>query len=247
MTEFDRLQLIFAHNSEPVPAEFVNYGKPPHKALSQRLTQKWHSRRLAHFLLHQLFAQHDLDTALLTNLQKTASGRPYVLHPNVDFNISHSGEWVAVLFRYSSSKKVVGLDIEHPQKERRYQALLEHFAHAPEIAEIQNTAIQPQLESLEQRFYLSWCLREAVLKSQGIGIVKLSEVRHHLAEQKIISSHCPQGKLFFYHQLPFYLAYFSEQGKMAEVFEWRNGQLEPKNQFNPMEYKVNHYEPNSSI
>lgn len=239
MIDFDRLHIILAHNDEPVPAEFENYAKPaaPEK-LSNRQIQKWKSRRLAHFLLHQLFIQYHLDLTLLDNIQKTASGRPYILHPHIDFNISHSGEWVAIIFRYSSQKKVVGIDIEHPQKKRRYQALLEYYATKQEISEIYNIHYLPTLAEFEQRFYLSWCLREAILKSQGVGIIKLSEVQHSLSQQYIYSQHCPLGKLFFFHQLPCYLAYFSEQGKVAELVQWKNGKLQDIC-LEPIIYQVN--------
>lgn len=240
MMKTDRLQIILAHNSEPVPPEFLDYAKPQNSDnLSTRLQQKWHSRRLAYFLLHLLFEQNGLDLTLLQNIQKTKSGRPFVSHPNVDFNISHSGNWVAVIFSYSKQKKAVGIDIEHPQKERRYLDLLNHFADPNEIAEINDFTIQPHLGTLKQRFYLSWCLREAILKSQGVGIVKLSEVTQRLSTQQIHTTHSPQGELAFYHQLPCYLAYFAEQGSSAELLQWQGGKLSPMPMLNPMIYQVN--------
>lgn len=240
MMKTECLQIVFAHIDEPVPPEFWDYAKPNHaENLPKRLQQKWHSRRLARFLLHKLFEQQGLDTTLLADIHKTESGRPFVSHPNVDFNISHSGEWVAVIFSVSEQKKVVGIDIEHPQKTRRYQSLLDYYADTQEIAELNDTHYLPQLPNLAQRFYLSWCLREAILKSQGVGIVKLSEVKHRLSRLQIYSAHCPKGILAFYHQLPFYLAYFTEQQTMADLYCWQQNQLYSITTYQPIIYQVN--------
>ncbi|KMK51192.1 hypothetical protein RO21_07530 [[Actinobacillus] muris] len=235
----DRLQILFAHNDEALPPAF-SPTPPPH--LSARLLRKWKSRRTAHFLLNRLLQQSGLDPDLLKDMQRTISDRPYLDHDRLDFNISHSGDWVAVIFSLSQPKRAVGIDIEHPQKVRRYRDLFRYFAAESEIAEIENGNILPQLDRLSSRFYLSWCLREAVLKSQGVGIVKLSEVRHSLAQQRIFSAHCPKGELHFYHQLPFYLAYFFEQSgfmlSSPTLAQWQNGQIVPI-QYSPIIYQVN--------
>lgn len=225
-------EVIFAHNDEPLPAEFQPYPTPcsmPFSQLSDRQQRKWKSRRIAYFLLYQLVKKYQLDLNLLENIPKTASGRPYLNDDRVDFNISHSGDWVAIIFSFSPlGKKQVGIDIEHPQKVRRYVDLLHYYATPQEIAEIQNTHILPQLRTLSSRFYLSWCLREAILKSQGVGIVKLSEVQHSLSQQKLRSAYAPKGQLYFYFQLPFYLAYFVGQPlsmvSLPTLFQWKNGQ-----------------------
>ncbi|AUI66820.1 MULTISPECIES: 4'-phosphopantetheinyl transferase superfamily protein [Glaesserella] len=244
--ESDRLSIIFAHHNEPIPADFFDYSKPKNKAeneLSERQIKKWKSRRMAYFLLHQLFEKFNLDKSLLNNIEKTASGRPYIHHPNIDFNISHSGDWVAIIFSYHNPKKVVGIDIEHPQKVRRFQALLDYYAGEQELTEIQNPTILPELHSLADRFYLTWCLREAILKSQGVGIVKLSEVTHSLSEQKLTSTYCPKGILHFYAQLPFYLAYFFEQSEsmvlLPHLQQWKNNQLIEIKNLTPIIYQVN--------
>ena len=47
---------------------------------------------------------------------------------NIDFNISHSGDWVAVLLHINKSEKsAVGIDIEFSKK-RSFSALMAHFA-----------------------------------------------------------------------------------------------------------------------
>lgn len=230
------IDVILAHYDAPLPAGFQFDLSAP-KSDSPRLQQKWKCRRMAHFLLSLLFEKHGLAADQLQQIQRTASGRPYLPNSEIDFNISHSGEWVAVIFS-SRFANVVGIDIEHPQKPRRFEALLHHYANREEL----DGLLPPDshsLPDLASRFYLSWCLREAILKTQGVGIVKLSEVRHFPAEKQIFSAHCPQGWLAFYSQLPCFMAYFWQKDETApKLWQW-TGNLQKVEQIQPLIYSVN--------
>lgn len=246
MMKSDRLQLIFAHIDEPVPAAFLDYAKPQQdtdRPLNQRQIQKWKSRRLAYFLLHRFCEENHLPLPSPQTLLRKENGRPYLNYPDVDFNISHSGDWVTIIFSRSPNKQAVGIDIECAKKIRPYTKLLRYYASAEEAADIQQNHYLPQLTSLSCRFYLSWCLREAVLKAQGVGIIKLSEVRHSMRSQTITSAYCPKGRLFFYHTLPFYLACFIEQAQsscqMPDIFQWKAGRLNRVNTTEYITYQVN--------
>ncbi|QEH46109.1 4'-phosphopantetheinyl transferase superfamily protein [Aggregatibacter actinomycetemcomitans] len=202
-----------------------------------RVQQRWQCRRLAHFLLWQLLKTSGKSTALLGQIARTASGRPYFPPPGIDFNISHSGDWVAVILHINdnSEKSAVGIDIESPRKERPYLALLAHFAPAEEIRWFQQ---QPDEKSA---FYRIWCLREAVLKSQGTGIVKLSEVTHLPDMQEIYSRYCPRGQLIFTAELSFYLAFFVNQNRPHSLhyFVWNGKQFETQMLLQKIHYDVN--------
>lgn len=234
MTIFD---VVFAHHDEPIDAPNL-----PPANLTERQLKRWKSRRMANFLLRKLFEKHHLDEHWLADIHRTESGRPYVDLPHIDFNITHSGDWVAVIFSYSfaNEKKAVGIDLEHPQKIRRFEALIRHYANDEEIEQLleTNMTLLPELAS---RFYLSWCLREAVLKSQGVGIVKLSEVQHLPANYQINSAYSPSGYLMFYHQFPFFLTYFMQESEQSihHLFQWKAGELQKIEQFQPLVYRVN--------
>lgn len=238
---FPIIEVVFAHHNEPIPLPFL-----PPKALSERQLQRWKSRRCAQFLLEKLFEKYQLPMNLLDDIQRTQSGRPFVRHEYIDFNISHSGEWVAVIFCYHKSKLQVGIDIEHPQKVRRYADLLHYYANAEELDGLLAQNHTP-FTDLADRFYLSWCLHEAVLKSQGVGIVKLSEVQHFPQQRIIRSAYCPSGTLHFYHQLPFYLCYFYQDlsDSLAVLSEWKDGKLQKISDFQPLVYQVNPRNPNA--
>ena len=202
-----------------------------------RVKQRWQCRRLAHFLLWQLLKMAEKPTALLGQISRTESGRPQFPSSELDFNISHSGDWVAVILHISppGEKSAVGIDIESPSKKRPYLALLEHFASAEEITWFQ------QQTNPTSAFYCIWCLREAVLKSQGVGIAKLSEVTHQPETLQIFSAHCPRGQLFFTDELPFYLAFFvnQESSTLPQCFVWSEHALVSQQMPNGVCYEVN--------
>ncbi len=164
---------------ESLPDELIPENLYQIETDSSRVFQRHQCRRLAHLLLFQLLKIAGKSTALLSQIHRTESGRPYFLDERIDFNISHSGDWVAVILDIRKEEKsAVGIDIEFP-KIRNFTALMEHIALKEEIDWFHH-----QQDSLNA-FYRCWCLREAVLKSQGFGIVKLSNVRHFPEQQKI--------------------------------------------------------------
>ncbi len=152
----------------------------------------------------------------------------------IDFNISHSGDWVAVIFSYSKSKKWVGIDIESPQKTRHYKALLDYYA-----SESEKESLLRNPDKLAENFYLSWCLREAILKSQGVGMVKLREVSHSPMQKTIECEFCPTGTLHFFNQLPFYLCYFFEGSAVPKISQYYQGNLQKIEKILPLVYQVN--------
>lgn len=230
MTKFiPKIDITFIHQDEKLPHDF-RYPLMPN-TLNKKQASKWKSRRAAHFLLTALFKKYRLDLDLLANIQRSKNGRPFVKSEQIDFNISHSGEWVAVIFCHSFTKLAVGIDIEHPQKVRRYADLIRYYANTEE----QNFLLDEHcsfLDNLAQRFYLSWCLREAILKSQGVGIAKLSEVKHIPLKKQIFSAYSPNGKLHFITELPFYLSYFYQQPENMllsepKLYQWQTGGFHP--------------------
>ncbi|XHN75075.1 Sfp protein [Lonepinella sp. MS14437] len=201
-----------------------------------RVQQRYRCRQLAHFLLWNLAQKAEINTALLGQIYRTASGRPQFPIDNIDFNISHSGDWVAVVLNVvEHEKSAVGIDIEFPKKTRNYTALLRHFASPLEQQWFTQQA------NPRQAFYRIWCLREAILKSQGVGIVKLSEVQHDPVAKTLHSAYCPQGQLTFISELPFYLAVFAEQSAVqnAQYFCWQENQLHSYQLQNKLNYLVN--------
>lgn len=115
---------------ETIPLQLLNE-KLTHLASNYTpVRQRYHCRRLAHFLLWQLLQKAGVNTALLGDIKRSSSNRPYFLQNHIDFNISHSDDWVAVVLQVdeNNDKSAVGIDIEFVKKTRNYTALLQHFA-----------------------------------------------------------------------------------------------------------------------
>ncbi|WP_101774630.1 4'-phosphopantetheinyl transferase family protein [Pasteurella oralis] len=208
---------------DTIPSELLSEKlRQPLKSQNQRVKTRHRCRWVAHFLLWELLKISQKPTALLKHIDYSENGRPQLPIDEVDFNISHSGDWVAVILHVvPQGKSTVGIDIECPNKKRDFTALLAHFAAQPEQDWFQ------QQQDHQAAFYLTWCLREAVLKSQGIGIVKLAEVSHDPILRQIRSDYCPTGQLIFSQKLPFYLAFFVNTLEPIDFryFAWDGQQL----------------------
>lgn len=230
------------HQSYPlqqIPVEFLTEKlRQPANSMNSKVSQRHRCRWVAHFLLWQLLQQAKQPAELLTQIYYSANQRPQLPPVHLDFNISHSGDWVAVLLHLGESPSqpsVVGVDIECVNKPRDYPALLDYFASPAEQQWFD------QQQDKNAAFYRTWCLREAVLKSQGIGIVKLAEVQHQPENLRIQSNYCPQGQLIFSDKLPFYLALFVNQTCELEmdVFRWHDDKLQKVQADFDLIYQVN--------
>ncbi|MDO4626601.1 MAG: 4'-phosphopantetheinyl transferase superfamily protein [Pasteurellaceae bacterium] len=196
--------------------------------------QRQRCRWVAHFLLFELIQKtRDFLPAVLPAMQYSATGRPFFPIKNLDFNISHSGDWVAVALTISENAEL-GIDIEYPKK-RHFGDLLAHFANPNEQHWFAQQA------NAESAFYRCWCIREAILKAQGVGIGKLGDVKHYPEQFILQSPHCSQGQLLFTREFPFYLALFiaSSSENSTHYFNWNGQLLQPTRLLNADHYQVN--------
>lgn len=104
------------------------------------------------------------------SLEKSPEGKPFLRGDNApSVSITHSGDWVACAIAASSA---VGVDIE-VIKPRDWEAYRQDVFHPLEIPWVMGGAG----EERNIRGLTCWCLKEAVVKAMGGGVVfSLSEI-----------------------------------------------------------------------
>ncbi len=107
---------------------------------------------LARLLLHRLGGQ-----ASDHHLTRSATGRPE--HPEAGVSISHSGDYVACAV---STIGAVGVDVQIADNAHRTLDIADAYFSADEAAWLRNAG--------HEGFYMLWALKEAYLKSLGIGL-----------------------------------------------------------------------------
>lgn len=109
------------------------------------------------------------------NFTHTEHGKPYLLnYPDVHFNISHSGEYVAC----AASDEPVGVDI---QKIGEYNCdVAKRVCNEKELVQIENSVDKAS------DFTKLWTQKEAVLKMYGAGIAN-GDIKDSLNNQNIDS------------------------------------------------------------
>jgi 4'-phosphopantetheinyl transferase len=91
--------------------------------------------------------------------ESSEHGKPYLKGNSCYFNISHSGDLIALAI----SDKEVGLDLEY-MRERNFMALAEHSMQS-KLSLIREAA-DPRME-----FYRWWTVFEAGVKLAGLSVV----------------------------------------------------------------------------
>ncbi|MDR1772107.1 MAG: 4'-phosphopantetheinyl transferase superfamily protein [Hungatella sp.] len=103
--------------------------------------------------------------------KKNKYGKPGIINPvvNSNFNISHSGDDIIVIFDFD---REVGIDIENSSSfNKRNVYLLKGLYSGGELERYHALAKQDQFEF----FCRTWVVKEAILKALGVGLtVKLS-------------------------------------------------------------------------
>lgn len=102
---------------------------------------------------------------------KGEQGKPYVEgQPEFFYNISHSGDMVAIAYGNSP----VGIDVERIRCRENDLKVAKRCFTAEEYGFITDDAYKADLEgkchSEEERFFMVWTMKEAYLKYKGTGI-----------------------------------------------------------------------------
>jgi 4'-phosphopantetheinyl transferase len=110
----------------------------------------------------QLGALLDRDPKSLS-LQTTSYGKPFIAECGVEFNLSHSGDWI--LFAFSRSAEI-GVDIEHIRPLSDMRDVAKQNFGASEFARWEATPERDRTEA----FYRCWTRKESFIKAIGEGL-----------------------------------------------------------------------------
>jgi 4'-phosphopantetheinyl transferase len=88
-------------------------------------------------------------------------GKPVLLHREIEFNASHSGELVALAF---AKETPVGIDVEHRRHLSDALGLARRYFSAEELA------IVAAASDIDAAFLAIWTAKEAIVKASGEGI-----------------------------------------------------------------------------
>lgn len=115
-------------------------------------------RQLAYATLYKLWRAHNPSATKPASVRHDSLGKPFIVqqaeHEPWHFNLSHSGQQIAIAFASSP----VGIDIEY-QRDVEVKTLAAHY--------FKN---EPWVSHSLATFYQAWVCKEALLKAKGIGL-----------------------------------------------------------------------------
>lgn len=159
------VNIYYSHVTRQLSScDYERYLEQIPRTMHQRITryQRWQDRQTGLFsrlLLIKGLEAFAIQPAALHDLKYTNYKRPY-LDKGIDFNISHSGDWVLCAL---SDTHQVGIDIEQVRS-----VLIADFEHVLSTAEKQQIEAAPNPYRF---FYDLWTRKEAVAKAEGSGLL----------------------------------------------------------------------------
>ncbi len=117
---------------------------------------------LGRVLLRHLLAEYAAESAGEWRFATGIHGKPELVEPSrpLQFNLSHSGQWLAVAV---ALEVPVGVDVQVIDRERRVERLARRYFSKPELADLERLDGDDYL----RHFYRLWSLKEACTKARG--------------------------------------------------------------------------------
>lgn len=113
----------------------------------------------------------------------TAHGKPYLKHEPLQFNFSHSGDYFVMGVTQSMP---IGVDIERERNTRDFLEIAQRFFAASEYNALRQLPVAAQ----QSAFYRCWVLKEAYIKTTGIGLsLGLNNFEVDFSEGVLVRSH----------------------------------------------------------
>ena len=136
---------------------------------------------VAHSALREILARYTGEAAEAMVLLAAEKGKPYLAeHPDIRFNLSHSGSWAMVAVAH---KRELGVDIECIRRERSTDGIAERFFAPAEVRELKDTAEERRVPA----FFACWSRKEAYIKARGEGLgIPLDSFEVSLGEEAVL-------------------------------------------------------------
>ena len=159
------ITVLYASFDEPLSEErwqhYISQVPPDiqNKILCYHRWQDRHACLFGKLLLSEGLNLYGYSPETLNHLSYTAFGRPYLNNSSIDFNISHSGQYVVCAI---TEYRKIGIDIE--MIKQIDLSGFERYMIPKEWEEIHRS------ESPYDIFYSYWTKKESVLKAYGYGL-----------------------------------------------------------------------------
>ncbi len=117
----------------------------------------------AHGILRQILGRYHHRKPSELTFSVNQYGKPTLVDSNLEFNLSHSGDFA--LLAMTQNRKV-GVDVERIRQGISSHVIAQQYFSKAEVAELQSLP----MEQREAAFFTCWTRKEAYIKAQGIGL-----------------------------------------------------------------------------
>ncbi len=117
----------------------------------------------AHGCLRDVMARYLLREPGQLNFSTNEYGKPSLDDHNLEFNLSHSGEFALIAVTRECK---VGIDVERIRSDMEHESIASRFFSPNEVSELR--ALRP--EQMELAFFHCWTRKESYIKAQGLGL-----------------------------------------------------------------------------
>ena len=92
-----------------------------------------------------------------------AAGKPVLPNSAIQFNVSHSGRFIAIALARDCA---VGIDVEEIRQQVDFSGIARRFFHPRECADLASLSDKEALPA----FYRCWTRKESIVKALGVGL-----------------------------------------------------------------------------